>query len=281
MHLLAVDDEKLALLHLTNILEEMFPNDTVTGFSDQIEALAFAKELTEKKEQLEFLFLDIEMYGMSGIELARQFKDICPEVKILFVTGHDNYALEAFRLHARGYILKPVTRELIEEEMQNIEGYSQLERQQRMQGETGKKKVTVRTFGNFDIYAGDEPLQFSRSKAKELLAFLVDKKGTGVNTAEISSILWEDKAYDRSLRNQTQTVISQMMRNLKAAGIEDCVIKKWNYLAIDPERIDCDYYNFLAGDVRAINSYTGEYMSNYSWAEFTTAYLDDMLLKER
>ena len=281
MHLLAVDDEKLALLHLTNILEEMFPNDIVTGFSDQIEALAFAKELMEKKEQLEFLFLDIEMYGMSGIELARQFKDICPEVKILFVTGHDNYALEAFRLHARGYILKPVTRELIEEEMQNIEGYSQSERQQRMQGETEKKKVTVRTFGNFDIYAGDEPLQFSRSKAKELLAFLVDKKGTGVNTAEISSILWEDKAYDRSLRNQTQTVISQMMRNLKAAGIEDCVIKKWNYLAIDPERIDCDYYNFLAGDVRAINSYTGEYMSNYSWAEFTTAYLDDMLLKER
>lgn len=281
MHLLAVDDEKLALLHLTNILEEMFPNDTVTGFSDQIEALAFAKELMKKKEQLEFLFLDIEMYGMSGIELARQFKDICPEVKILFVTGHDNYALEAFRLHARGYILKPVTRELIEEEMQNIEGYSQSERQQRMQGETEKKKVTVRTFGNFDIYAGDAPLQFSRSKAKELLAFLVDKKGTGVNTAEISSILWEDKAYDRSLRNQTQTVISQMMRNLKEAGIEDCVIKKWNYLAIDPERIDCDYYNFLAGDVRAINSYTGEYMSNYSWAEFTTAYLDDMLLKER
>ncbi len=281
MHLLAVDDEKLALLHLTNILEEMFPNDTVTGFSDQIEALAFAKDLMEKKEQLEFLFLDIEMYGMSGIELARQFKDICPGVKILFVTGHDNYALEAFRLHARGYILKPVTRELIEEEMQNIEGYSQSERQQRMQGETEKKKVTVRTFGNFDIYVGDEPLQFSRSKAKELLAFLVDKKGTGVNTAEISSILWEDKAYDRSLRNQTQTVISQMMRNLKGAGIEDCVIKKWNYLAIDPERIDCDYYNFLAGDVRAINSYTGEYMSNYSWAEFTTAYLDDMLLKER
>ncbi len=281
MHLLAVDDEKLALLHLTNILEEMFPDDTVTGFSDQIEALDFAKDLMEKKEQLEFLFLDIEMYGMSGIELARQFKDICPGVKILFVTGHDNYALEAFRLHARGYILKPVTRELIEEEMQNIEGYSQSERQQRMQGETEKKRITVRTFGNFDIYVEDEPLQFSRSKAKELLAFLVDKKGTGVNTAEISSILWEDKAYDRSLRNQTQTVISQMMRNLKGAGIEDCVIKKWNYLAIDPERIDCDYYNFLAGDVRAINSYTGEYMSNYSWAEFTTAYLDDMLLKER
>lgn len=277
MHLIAVDDEKLALLHLTNILKEMFPEDTVTGFRDQIEALDFARELTEKKEQLEFTFLDIEMYGMSGIELARRFKEICPAVKILFVTGHDNYALEAFRLHARGYILKPVTRELVEEEMQNIEGYSKTEREQRINGELEKPKVVVRTFGNFDVFVQDNPLKFSRSKAKELFAFLVDKKGTGVNTAEISSILWEDKVYDRNLRNQTQTVISQMMRNLKEAGIEDCVIKKWNYLAVDIEKIDCDYYNFLAGEVKAINSYTGEYMSNYSWAEFTTAFLDESI----
>lgn len=275
MHLIAVDDEKLALLHLTNILEEMFPEDKVSGFQDQIEALEYVRKLMEKKEKLEFVFLDIEMYGISGIELAKQFKDICPGIKILFVTGHDNYALEAFRLHARGYILKPVTRELIEEEMQNIEGYSKAERELRLNSEQEKPKVVVRTFGNFDVFVQDDPLQFSRSKAKELFAFLVDKKGTGVNTAEISSVLWEDKVYDRSLRNQTQTVISQMMRNLKAAGIEDCVIKKWNYLAVDPDRLDCDYYNFLAGDVKAINSYTGEYMSNYSWSEFTTAFLDE------
>ncbi|MBO5371848.1 MAG: response regulator [Lachnospiraceae bacterium] len=278
MNLIAVDDEKLALRHLVHILEDMFPKDVTKGFQDQIEALTYAKELTEKNETLEFAFLDIEMYGMSGIELARQFKEICPGVKILFVTGHDNYALEAFRLHARGYILKPVTKELIEEEMQNIEGYSKEEREQKQQE---KKTVLVKTFGNFDVFANEEPLQFSRSKAKELFAFLVDKKGTGVNTAEISSVLWEDKIYDRNLRSQTQTVISQMIKTLKAAGVEECVIKKWNYLAIDPGKIDCDYYNFLAGDVNAINSYTGEYMSNYSWAEFTTAFLDENIQNRR
>lgn len=275
MNLIAVDDEKLALRHLTHILEEMFPQDVTTGFQDQMEALDFARKLLEQNEVIEFIFLDIEMYGMSGIELARQFKDICPGAKILFVTGYDNYALEAFKLHARGYILKPVTRELLEEEMQNIEGYSRAERELRKKDGQGKKRIVVRTFGNFDVFVNEEPLQFSRSKAKELLAFLVDKRGTGVNTAEISSILWEDKVYDRSLRSQTQTVISQMIRTLKAEGLEDCVIKKWNYLAIDPDRLDCDYYNFLAGDVAAINSYMGEYMSNYSWAEFTTAFLNE------
>lgn len=275
MYLIAVDDEKLALRHLTHILEEMFPEDHIVGFDDQMEALDLAKELVEKQEKLEFVFLDIEMYGMSGIELAKRFKDICPQVKILFVTGHSHYALEAFRLHARGYILKPVTRELIEEEMQHIEGYSKEERESQGDATKERAKVKVRTFGNFDVYVNDEPVQFSRSKAKELFAFLIDKKGTGVNTAEISSVLWEDKAYDRNLRNQTQTIISQMMRSLKAIGVEDCIIKRWNYLAIEPERVDCDFYKFLAGDVAAINSYTGEYMSNYSWAEFTAAFLDE------
>lgn len=275
MHLIAVDDEHLALQHLTNILEEMFPNDTVAGFQDQVEALEYLKNLLAKKEVLEFVFLDIEMYGVSGIELARQFKELCPKVKILFVTGHDNYALEAFRIHAKGYLLKPVTKEMIEEELQNIEGYSKSEREQSKYEE--RPNILVRTFGNFDVFVSEEPLQFSRSKAKELFAFLVDKKGTGVNTAEVSSVLWEDKVYDRSLRNQTQTVISQMMKSLKESGVEDCVIKKWNYLAIVPERIDCDYYDFLSGDVGAINSYTGEYMSNYSWAEFTTAFLDESI----
>lgn len=279
MHLIAVDDEKLALMHLTHILTDLFPSEDVRGFQDQNEALAYAKELTDSGEKIEFAFLDIEMYGMSGIALAKEFKDICPSVKILFVTGHDNYALEAFKLHARGYILKPATKELVEEELSNIEGYSKAERleKQNMQQEKecAEELPKIRTFGNFDIFVHGEPLQFPRSKAKELFAFLVDKKGTGVNTAEISSVLWEDKIYDRNLRSQTQTVISQMIRTLRAAGIEDCIVKKWNYLAVAPERLDCDYYRFLEGDVAAINAYTGEYMSNYSWAEFTAAYLEN------
>lgn len=278
MNLIAVDDEKLALKNLIHILEEIFPEELIRGFQDQEEALDCAREMVEAKQNLEFAFLDIEMYGMSGIELAKQFKDICPTIKILFVTGHDNYALEAFKIHARGYILKPVTKELVEEEIQHIEGYSASERENRKRVE--EHKILVKTFGNFDVFVNQAPLQFSRSKARELFAFLVDRNGSGVNSAEISSILWEDKIYDRNLRSQTQTVISQMIRNLKEAGIENCIIRKWNYLAIDTSKIDCDYYNFLVGDVAAINSYAGEYMSNYSWAEFTTAYLEEVALNK-
>lgn len=270
MYLIAVDDERLALQEVVRILEELFPGDTVCGFWDQDEAFHFAQELVEDNQVIEFAFLDIRMCGMSGLTLAEKFKSISPKTKILFVTAYDNYALEAFKVHARGYILKPVTKELVEEELHNIEGYSSMEQQEKRDG-----RIRVQTFGHFDVFAEGHPVYFSRSKAKELFAFLIDRKGSGVNSAEICAALWEDRPYDRNLRNQVQTVISEMMRNLKDAGIGHCVIRKWNYLAVDPACFNCDYYNFLAGDVMAINSYTGEYMSNYSWAEFTIAYLDE------
>lgn len=278
MNLMVADDEMDTLQHLVCILEEIFPEDVTKGFRHPEEAKNYAKHLMEQEDTLEFAFLDIEMPGMSGLELAGQLKDFFPGVKIIFVTEHEKYAFAAFRLHARGYLLKPVSKEMIEEELQNIEGFSKEEREKRRQKQ---KHIVVKTFGNFDVFVENEPLKFSRSKARELFAFLVDKKGTGVNTAEISSVLWEDKIYDRNLRSQTQTVISQMIRNLKAAGVEDCIIKKWNYLAIVPERIECDYYHFLAGDEMAIQNYTGEYMSNYSWAEFTAAFLDESLQNRR
>ena len=46
------------------------------------------------------------------------------------------------------------------------------------------------------------------------------------------------------------------------------------YLRVKPELIRCDLYRFMAGDIDAVNSYRGEYMSNYAWAELTEAYMD-------
>lgn len=106
-----------------------------------------------------------------------------------------------------------------------------------------------------------------------MLAYLVDRAGAGVTTTEIGAVLWEDKEYDKNMKNQTQKVISALFSALKAINAENILIKKWNYLAIDPEQVECDYFNFLNGDIDAVNSYMGEYMSNYSWTEFTTASL--------
>ena len=141
--------------------------------------------------------------------------------------------------------------------------------------ENNKIKVKIHTFGNFDISVNNTLLTFERSKSKELLAYLVDRKGSGVTTGEIAAVLWEEADGGKKTTNYVQQAIHSMMNTLKQANISDIIIKKWNYLAIVPDKVECDYYQFLQGDISAINAYLGEYMSQYSWAEMTTATLED------
>lgn len=60
---------------------------------------------------------------------------------------------------------------------------------------------------------------------------------------------------------------------------ENILIKTWNNLALDVNKVKCDAYDFEKGDLVAINSFRGEYMANYSWAEFTTGHYT--MLRER
>ncbi|MBP3888884.1 MAG: response regulator [Cellulosilyticum sp.] len=118
MNIIAVDDETLALNSLIRVLKQVFVDMDIKGFQKSCEALQLIDALSQKGEKLDYAFLDVEMRGISGIELAKRIKEICPETRILFVSAYDHYACEAFQIHAKGYILKPATKELIEESLE-------------------------------------------------------------------------------------------------------------------------------------------------------------------
>lgn len=94
---------------------------------------------------------------------------------------------------------------------------------------------------------------------------------------EIAGILFEDEPYDRKQANYTQKIIAAMMKSLRAAGASAAVKKSYNTMSIDPSVVDCDYYRFRNGEVPVINSYQGEFMAQYSWAEFVTGYIEQKL----
>lgn len=259
MKIIVVDDEALAMEHLARIVRQVRPEDEVFSFQKPSLALAYL-ECTE----VDVAFLDIEMFGMNGIELARRCKEIQRDINIIFVTGHADYAVDAFALHASGYLLKPPSKDRVYEELAHLRVSPTPQ---------GDKKLRVQTFGNFEVFSNGEPIGFARGKAKELFAYLIDRKGAGATPGEISAVLWEDKEYTLSLQKQFQTLVSEMMKALRTAKADDIIIRKRNYISVAVDKIDCDYYRFLEGDVRVINQYSGEYMSNYSWAEFTTGYL--------
>lgn len=275
MNIVAVDDEALALSSLVRVLTQVFVNTKIQDFQKGSEALQVIQALVKRGERLDYAFLDVEMRDISGIELAKQIKELCPSTRILFVSAYDHYACKAFQLHAKGYILKPATKELIEESLDSME----VDWRDEIGASTsGIPTVRIYTFGNFNVFVEQELLTFERSKSKELLAYLIDRKGSGVTTAEIAAVLWED-IEGKKATNNAQQVIHSLMRSLKEAGIKEIVIKKWNYLAIDPTKVVCDYYQFLQGDLKAINAYMGEYMCQYSWAEMTTAAIENKIKK--
>lgn len=266
MNILAADDEKLALCALVDTLKEAIPGGNISSFQKANELLEYVKQ-----NKCDIAFLDIEMNGVSGIDIAKQLKEIQKDISIIFVTGHSNYALEAFKVHANGYLMKPISKEDIKKELEHLEkpGDKVIDR-----------KLHVQCFGNFEVFYDNKTVEFNRSKSKEVFAYLIHRNGAAVSTPDIAGVIWEDGIFGISRQKQLQTIISDLRKTLSSIGFNDIIVKTKLGLSIDKSKIDCDLYNFIKGDVDAINSYLGEYMINYYWAEFTTDYLDSVKFKD-
>lgn len=258
MKLLLVDDEQIALEELQDALMQIQPDAQVQCFDDGKTALEQAQ-----KEIFDVAFLDIEMPELNGLELGRRLKVLQPKLNIVFVTAYSEYALDAFKLYASGYLLKPVQTSRVREALSNL-------RTPVVEQGDG---LRVQCFGTFDVFYQGKPVQFGRSLAKELFAYLVDLKGASANTAQICSILWEDSDGAERRHHYFRNLVADLRKVLRRCGAADVLICQRNSFAINVEKLDCDYYKFLKNDITAINSYQGEYMSQYSWAEMTAGEL--------
>lgn len=263
MYVLAVDDEQYALAELETELKKVFPNAEICAYRKANQAMEWVKELAHRGETLDYAFLDVQMRGINGLELAHFIKSAHPDAVLFFCTAYSEYAFDAFGLYAKGYILKPAQAHRIEKVL------DQMVTDWRLTASRMPRDVRIQTFGHFEVFVEGTQMVFEREKAKELLAYLVDRRGSSVTTEQIAMILWEDEPYDRKLKNRTTTVISSLRNSLREAGIEDILVKSWNHLALDTAKVKCDAYDYEKWDIDAVNSFRGEYMVNYSWAEFT------------
>ncbi len=249
MKVLLVDDEELQLLRLVNTLKSVLKDDELLSFSNPAKALEEAK-----KNRIDLAFLDIEMPQMNGIQLAKKLKAIHAQTKVIFVTAYDNYALDAFKVHASGYVTKPVNVDKIKKELEQLEGLVELQ---------PTKKIQIKCFGNFEIFYQGEPVKFAYQKSKEVVAYLVDREGSMVNVNELNAVLWEEdhKSYLRNL-------IADIKNSLTAINCGDVFIKRHNECAIDINKVDCDAFEYKKDNPDAVRMYRGEYMIQYPWAVF-------------
>lgn len=260
MRVICVDDEELLLNLVVYMCEQLPPVTEVKGFTQAADALAYLEQ-----ENADIALLDIDMPEMNGIRLAVKIKELHPDTAIIFLTGYSHYAVEAFKIHAQGYLLKPINEERLAEEVTYA---------LRGKAPSAMPHIFARTFGTFDFLVDGKPLHFSRLKAKELLAFLIDKRGAGVSRAEVFAAMYEDSLYDRKMQKQLDVIIRSLKNTLAENGVGEVFEMKAGELRIQPALIECDLYRLLDGDVQVINSYRGEYMDTYHWARLTEAFID-------
>ena len=257
MKIIAVDDEKIALQGLISSIQKAEPNAQVYGFryaSDAIEQMA--------KDPCDVAFLDIEMKEMDGVTVAKKLKEFNPNVNIIFATGFGSYRDAAFDLHASGYLIKPITAESVRIELDNLRRPVPV-----------TKKLRAVTFGNFQILYGEEPIKFKYQKTMELLAYLIDRRGSMCSNTELMSILFEN---DTHLKYYNQLRLD-LINTLKALGCESAIMQSRGMLGVSIGELECDYYDYLNGKEELAKLYHGEYMAQYSFAEFTNAYLFEKL----
>ena len=209
-------------------------------------------------------FIDIDMPGKNGIQLARELKVLHPKLNIVFATGYGEYMADAFELHSSGYLMKPITPEKVRRELDDL-------RHPTVWSSGGR--VVVQCFGDFEVFVDGAPVTFERVKTKELFAYLVDRRGATCSMGDIEAVFWGDRAGTTSQRSYIRTLVADMRATFDSLGLGDVVVKHRGVVGIRQDAIDCDYYAFLAGDPIAIASFQGEYMRQYSWAEATLARL--------
>lgn len=254
MRTMIVDDEPLAVEELADTCGQFAEIELVGRFLTAVEALQFAES-----HPVDLAFLDIEMPGIQGLELAHRLHAINEKIAVVFVTGYQQYALDAFNEDAYGYILKPFEPQAIRKALAKVN--------RAIAPAQEKTGAVVRTFGRFGLFVDEQPVDFKSSKAKELFALLISQEGALADMDFIIGTLWREEQYDDKVKVKYRKACMYLRQALEKAGLGGALLSVRGKLGLNCERFDCDYFHLIDGDVQAAASFSGEFLFEYSWAE--------------
>jgi len=271
----AVDDEMHVLERFERIVLEVKELELCGLFETGEQLLSYLKD-----HPLDAVFLDIEMPGVNGLQLSERILDINETIDIVFVTAYNQYAVEAFELQAMDYIMKPLTAERLGKTVQR------LLKTKRTVERPGKP--IIQCFGDFEVFLNGEVLAWKNSKAKELLAFLIHKKGVPVNWEKIADAVWPDYDSEKAQTNfHANTYL--LRKRLAEAGISQILESRRGNYRVVTEQVFCELYQLeelIKGyqskrteDLRLLEQLKHRgYMeaSGYAWAHPRAAELDEM-----
>lgn len=208
-----VDDEKPALRGIEFLLKEYQGISIIEMFTNPLTAI---DEIRKLKPQV--VFLDINMPQLKGIDAASRILDQSPDTDIVFVTAFDQYAIEAFELHALDYILKPINPERLKKTVERL-----LKKKPEEQESRGRK-LQIKCLQHFQVsFEGLEPIKWRTEKTRELFAFLLHSRGRDITKEELLDKLWPEDEPVKAIR-QLYNGIYYIRKALDGYGVDRSLI---------------------------------------------------------
>ena len=245
-----LDDEQLAVNALTRRLKKIDPHGIHEGFLRMEDMLGFLEN-----NHADIAFVDIDLgYAMNGLDLTKHLSEKYPGLNIFIYTGHTetDYRVQALELYVCGYLLKPVSDEELRLALTKVR--------------TPIRELRVQCFGYFEVFYGANPIRFDRKDSKEILAFLIDKRGAEVSEEELRCLLFNEGDDGDEKRTYIRSIIYDIRKSLGKYGVpKEVILNSKGAYSIDTSMLRCDFYDYLQG--RSVpTARLGQYMEQYPWA---------------
>ena len=223
MTALCIDDEPIMLTLLQKAAEASPDIDEVVAFGKAGDALAWAET-----HHFDVAFLDVELHGINGTEIARRLREKFPYLPIIFCTGYAEYALDAYRLHADGYLLKPIHAEDVQNELDRLTGKSHT-----------KPLLYISDNGMTFKDKNGEVFEFRRGRTYDLVHLLVEADGVPITKEELCDQLFGSTfGFSEKNSNYFSKLAGDLSATLAFHGAGEVLIKAANRYALDMKRIE-------------------------------------------
>lgn len=271
MKVMIIDDEQLAIDMFEVLLYKIGGIEIIGKFTNPHIALKTLQDL-----EVDIVFLDMEMGDLHGLEFAEQLATKQPNIEVVFVTAHPQFALEAFEVNAIDYLLKPVDHNRLAKTMRKLHGRMTNKPNRTAISQTEQSDLFVQVMGEFHLLDRERnEIKWRTRKVKELFILLWHHKESGIHRSLIIMELWPELREDRAVALM-HTTIYQLRKTIRQIGfIKPIMLRNEQYILDVPVKSDLDKLKRIltSTDInesfiqKAIKLYQGDYLEaeNYAW----------------
>ena len=259
MRAIVVDDEPIMTRRFERLSRTIQDLNLVGFFETPNEALRYVQN-----NPIEIAFLDIELPGMNGIQLAEELRKYRKDIMIVFVTAFERYIKDFNKIGGDYYIVKPYSQEVLKKMMEKL----------RLLEVRQHKPIYIQTFGRFLVKKKDKPIKLT-GKTKEIFALLVAQCGKEISNKEIYATIWEGRPYSNNHMSVYYNALRRLKNILLSEEMGDLLLSTPKGQAVNIDLFDCDYYEWKEGKLNLRSRFVGEFLSEYSWGEYILGLMVD------